>query len=688
MATPHVAGTAALLAQRHPGWTGPELKAALVGSARPLAGTGIFAQGAGRVDAARAVAQDVHAEPATVSLGRASWPHDDDPAVTRTITYRNTGAVPRDLRLALATTGPGGEPVPAGVFRLSAGTVTVPAHGRASVTVTVDTALPAAEGAFGAHVLATDGTGVRVATPVAVDREPESYDLTLRTRDATGAATDDHYSFVFGLDRARFRPVPGTGGAGTLRVRAGRYHVDAAIGTPRPAGTAFDSAKVVHPTVDVRGDTTVVLDARSARPVSVTFDRPGVVSAAVAVAYHRFTGHSSLSTGVLGDTFDRIGVGQVGAPVPDEELVTSLGGVWAVPDARGELLRSRVSYNLAWFGYGAVPTGFARHVVDRDLAEVRATYRAQADRKRGTAVWLAREPVAGVSTGFGFGFRLPLERTEFHNVDGLGWSAELQQWSFAGRQVRTETVLTGGPVDHRPGESTVEEWNTAVFGPGFGGGGEFATRAGDVLAVTIPMFTDAGPDRAGMSEVDSGSTVLHRDGVEVGRTAQPGVGQFEVPAERADYRLAVEARRSGVSDLSTRVSCVWTFSSARPPADGPDDPKAKGKGGVALPLSAVRFAPPGLDQHNAVRTGTVAIPVTVQRPAGAPEPPLTALSVAASFDDGRTWRPVPVTLDGPTNGTATVTHPGGTRYVSLRAHATDAAGDTVTQTIVRAYRSR
>ncbi|MGB3441328.1 MAG: S8 family serine peptidase [Actinophytocola sp.] len=686
MATPHVSGSAAILAQRHPDWTGPRLKAALIGSAEPVADAGVYEQGAGRVDAGRAVGQDVVAEPATVSAGRMAWPHEDDETVTRTVTYHNNGATPRTLRLALPVSGPGGEPVPDGMFRLSARTVTVPANGEAGVEITVNTAVPAAEGAFGARVEATDDTGVRVVTPVAVDREPESYDLTLRTLDAKGAPTDDHYSFVFGLDQARFRPVPGIGGAGTLRVRAGRYHVDAAIGTPRPGGTLFDSAKVVHPTVDVRADTTVVLDARAARPVRVTFDRANVVPKAVAVAYTRFTEDNSLNTGVLGDTFDRIGIGQVGDPVPEEEMTTSLGGVWAVPDAQGDVLRSTVTYNLSWFGYGAVPTGFTRHVVDGDLATVHATYRAQADRKRGTKVWVAQEPRAGVAGGFGFGFRLPLERTEFHNLDdGARWSGELQQWSMVKKQVHTETVLTGGPVDHQPGVPAEEEWNTAVFGPGFTADGEFASRFGDVLAFTVPLYSDAGLDRAGMSEVDSGSTVLYRDGVKVGETAQPGVGQFEVPAQPSAYRLEVESSRSDVSEFSTRISCVWTFTSARPPDPGQ---KGKGKGGTGLPLQAVRFAPPDLDRHNAARGASVRIPVTVQQPYNAPEATLTELSVEASFDDGRTWRPLTVATDRPDGGTVEITHPRGGRYVSLRAHATDSEGSTVTQTVTRAYRYR
>jgi hypothetical protein len=245
------------------------------------------------------------------------------------------------------------------------------------------------------------------------------------------------------------------------------------------------------------------------------------------------------------------------------------------------------------------------------------------------------------------------------------------------KQVHTETVLTGGPVDQAPGQVASEQWNTTVFGPGFTADGEFAARFGDVLAFQVPLYSDAGLDRAGLSEVDSGSTVLYREGVQVGSSAVPGVGQFEVPPEPAAYRLEVESRRGGdVSELSMRISCVWTFTSQRPP-------ESKGKGGTGLSLMAVRFAPPDLDPQNTVRAASVRIPITVQEPFNAPEATLSALSVEASFDDGRTWQPVPATLSD-----VTITHPRGTRYVSLRAHATDSAGNTVTQTVIRAYRSR
>ncbi|HEU5471757.1 MAG TPA: S8 family serine peptidase [Actinophytocola sp.] len=685
MATPHVAGAAAILAGQHPDWTGARLKAALIGAAQPI-DAGAFDAGAGRVDIATAIHQSVSAEPASVSIGRMSWPHEDDPAVTRTVTYRNTGTTAQPLRLSLVPHGPAGAPVPDGMFTLSASEITVPAGGSASVAITADTAGPAAEGTFSAHIVA-EGAGVRVSTPVAVDREPESYDLTLRPLDATGTPTDLHFSFVFGVDRYRFRPVPGIGGFGTLRVRAGRYHVDGTISTARADGTGFDSGKVAHLTVDVHADTTLVLDARAARPVSVTFDRPGVQPKAVGASYGRFTDDGTLFTGVLGDTFDRILLGQVGDPLSRTELVADIGGVWAVPDADGDVTRAGVTYNLEWFDYGAVPTGFVRHIVDSDLAEVRTTYRAQADRKRATKVWVAREPVLGIGTGFGFGFRLPRERTEFHNTDGLAWSAEFQQWSLVKKLVHTETVLTGGVLAHEAGQSYVEDWNSAVFGPGFDAENEYASRFDDVLLLNVPMFSDATLDRIGMSEMDSGSTVLYRDGVRIGESTQAGRGEFAVPPEQASYRLETTAARRDVSEFSTRISCVWTFTSAHPP-DPPPETQDKPKEGNGLPLLTVRFAPPDLNPRNEIRAGSVLVPVTVQRQATAPAAELAELEVDVSFDDGRTWRPVAVTRGPDPTGTARIDHPRDPRYVSLRARAADTAGNTVQQTIIRAYRSR
>ena len=69
-----VAGAAAVLAEARPGLDASGLKSALVGSAQPLDGVPVVAQGAGLVDVAAAAAAEVAVTPAALSFGRASGP--------------------------------------------------------------------------------------------------------------------------------------------------------------------------------------------------------------------------------------------------------------------------------------------------------------------------------------------------------------------------------------------------------------------------------------------------------------------------------------------------------------------------------------------------------------------------------------------------------------------------------------
>ena len=55
MATPHVAGLAAILKQEHPDWDGEQLKSAIANSTVPVANATGFDAGTGRVDALAAI---------------------------------------------------------------------------------------------------------------------------------------------------------------------------------------------------------------------------------------------------------------------------------------------------------------------------------------------------------------------------------------------------------------------------------------------------------------------------------------------------------------------------------------------------------------------------------------------------------------------------------------------------------
>jgi hypothetical protein len=60
--------------------------------------------------------------------------------------------------------------------------------------------------------------------------------------------------------------------------------------------------------------------------------------------------------------------------------------------------------------------------------------------------------------------------------------------------------------------------------------------------------------------------------------------------------------------------------------------------------------------------------------------------VAVSVNGGTTWQPATVTPAGGGLFTVTFTAPPGA-FVSLRVHAADAAGDQITETITRGYKT-
>ncbi|HYO76640.1 MAG TPA: S8 family serine peptidase, partial [Thermoanaerobaculia bacterium] len=95
MASPHVAGAAALLRQAHPDWTTQQIKSALMNTARNLddltgASYRTIDQGAGFVDLTRAVAPSVSIFPASLSFGQL-MPQSSYTA-KRTITVNANGA--------------------------------------------------------------------------------------------------------------------------------------------------------------------------------------------------------------------------------------------------------------------------------------------------------------------------------------------------------------------------------------------------------------------------------------------------------------------------------------------------------------------------------------------------------------------------------------------------------------------
>jgi len=277
MASPHVAGAAALLAQRHPDWRAGQLKAALMGAATVLPDLSVYAQGAGRLDVAAAARQTLRADLDSVGFGLLSWPYANAPDRTRTVTVSNDGDAAAVLATGLDVTAGSGAAAPAGLLSVSPATLTVPAHGTGTVTVTLRPRV-AVPGLYSAQLTLTPaGAGAApLHLPVGVHAETEAYDLSIHSIARTGAAPGPSLLVVARPgDRAdTFVAVTGPDGSATVRVPPGRYDVLGHLTEPVPDGAESPLSSVARTGVTVTAPTAVTMDARAAAPVAVAVDEP------------------------------------------------------------------------------------------------------------------------------------------------------------------------------------------------------------------------------------------------------------------------------------------------------------------------------------------------------------------------------------------------------------------------------
>ncbi|WP_232521206.1 S8 family serine peptidase [Micromonospora phaseoli] len=672
MSAPHVAGAAALLAQQRGDATAEQLKSTLMASAQPHPELTAYQQGAGRVDVARAITQSLISEPASISFGRALWPHDDDEPITRELTWRNTGATPLTLDLTVEATGPGGEPAPAGMFELSTQRVVVPAGGTASASATTDTSVDGPDGHYTGRIVARAGDTV-VNTPLAVNKEVESYTLTIRHLDRAGTAPVDYATFLIGLADFSDIFVYDPDGTAEVRVPKGRYGLASYLLESDEEGMTL----LAQPELVVERDTEITIDGRTAGSVRMSVPDRSAKLAMVAVdATFLVEEIGSSSFGVVGDDFSGLYTGQLGRPTTADRFLATMTSQFADREAAS----SPYFYGLAETFPGRLPNGLTKHYRSSDLATVTQTFRdGYPDTLAERLVYAVFEPDLG-----GWAAILPVtvpgQRVEYYNTRAVRWSTELAFGTPTddGPWLDLVAVLWSDPTAYRAGRKYQDTWSGAPYGPSFPAPrwpGEGLTRQGDVITLAIPMHGDAA-GHVGASLADSSRTALYRNGKLVEEIPEHGWGQFEVPAGPATYRLETSAKRS-FTDLSTEIATTWTFRSRHARGDDP----------VVLPASAIRFAPQ-LDARNTAPAGrSFVIPVAVPRQPGAPAAKIASLTVEVSYDGGKRWRTAKVRKAGG-GWQATVQHPRTDGHVSLRASARDTSGNTVTQRIIQAYRLR
>ncbi|MEV0388374.1 S8 family serine peptidase [Nonomuraea sp. NPDC050643] len=263
MATPHVAGAAALLRQARPGLTAAELKSLLMATARPGQGIPVDAQGTGRIDVAAALKGTVVASAGSLDFGRVA------PGATKTLAigYRNLGKEPAELDLKSG-----------GAFTAEPARLTVPAGGTAEAKITLKAAAPGS--------LRQELTAAGTRTLLTAGVEDDRVELRVRGIARDGRTGRGGFT-VLNLDEGTLvgRVLPGDPaqpctdakyGSGTcLLVKPGTYSVLGHIFTMPATQDSTTSGKPLNesllgdPEMEISEDTEVVLDARKAVEVEI-----------------------------------------------------------------------------------------------------------------------------------------------------------------------------------------------------------------------------------------------------------------------------------------------------------------------------------------------------------------------------------------------------------------------------------
>jgi subtilisin family serine protease len=661
MATPHVAGSAALLAQEHPDWKAAQLKDILMSSAAPKGAADAFQQGAGRVDVAHAITQTITTEPASVSFGLEKWPHDSDRPLTKTVTYHNAGTSALTLDLSL----PGDK---AGVYSLSTGALTVPAGGTADVKVTADTRGDVPFGTHTAELTATNGSTSAV-TPIGVDKESERYELTLKHINLGGQPATNYLTQIFQPDGGDYFDLPyDPSGTVTLRVPPGRYSLGTYL-DPSATGDGAHSVVIFQPVIDIAGNTSVTFDAREATPVSQSVPDQtaravtgGIMATTVVNGKPILFGFSS-----PGDFTDKR-IARLGGPVVGETSFTgAVFSAWVKENSGEAGYDSPYSYQLSEVLPGAtLLSGYHKAFAAAELASVKQVTHSDAAGVRAYQ-WLDSVTAAGDFIGEGeVQMHAPgTGTTYFSTAAGVRWVPTTAIGLRREIGGIVGTYYTGEARAYQPGQQSQEDWGSAPYGTQLGSDSSYFRRDGAEMLATIPPVGDAAGHPGQDPFTRKVTTSLYRGDTLLDQEDGMTVGADGLPDPATTYTVK-QSSSVDTGELATRIDVAMTY-----PSSSTQD---------KIPVIAVNAAPK-LGPHSTAAAGsTGTIPLSVLDQAGK-RVPAAELTAQVSYDDGATWQNAPIKA-----GCAQVSYPAGSGFVSLRLHASDASGRSFDQTVIRAYR--
>lgn len=285
MATPHVAGAAAILKQAHPTWDGERIKRALTTTAHVAPEQTVYQQGHGQAFIPDALNTTIDLA-GRADFGLIEWVPGSHPLETRTLRYTNHGATDTSLTLATTFAKTDGTPTSGHVTltspNLTADQLTVPAGGTVDLTVTLDPNGLAFGSWYGGHVVATTPDGLTLNAPIGAAMDVERHEVTLNFTDRNGAIPSAVRYTLHGMSNDTWISENlNLTGTKSYLLPLGDYSVEGTLSTRFPGATsgdlsAYDLFSLPNIMV-VDGPVTASIDGTTAAEFSVTVngeDRP------------------------------------------------------------------------------------------------------------------------------------------------------------------------------------------------------------------------------------------------------------------------------------------------------------------------------------------------------------------------------------------------------------------------------
>ena len=561
------------------------------------------------------------------------------------------------------------------------------------------------------------------------------YTLTASVLDHAGAVADG-WVWIQNLDNLQdYYSVASTapGQPAVVNVPAGRYAIEGVSYDTDSLGDVTNVA-LVPGQVTVGSDTTLTLDARPAVPISVTVPAADAAAAWGVMTFAR----TSVTGGALNGGVDVFGQGFLSTLDPVQMYVVptaapkdgSLGFAdsWLLEPAGDggpqPAADAPYNYNLDFASADGIPADETHVLTAADLATEQDGFAAPAT---GDSQVTFATPFHSWAQ---FAFQMPSTLWPFPapatRTDYFGGSSSTI-WQMASELIESpwsDPVTVAQPLGpmqtFRPGEQTSVTWGgvPAVPGPtwqdtgvpnptteGYIGTNPAVydicpvCRQGNLLSFNAQL---AGNDPAqtdllfglgsGIVAARGGgpqdSLEFYRNGAltqESGYSGQvypllPGKASYEI-----DWSHTADP---AWSDLGTTVDSDWTFTSApASPQRMPSYEYCSPDPAVACSFVPLIFASYDFGDGLTGQVpagGTRTFTLTAYHEANDDGPPVTGATVQVSFD-GKTWTPATVTSLGHGTYRVTVTQPASSGYASVKVSLTDAAGDTLRQTIIHAY---